>query len=492
MTSHADLLAAATVGLAQRALDLSALPTPIADLLAPTGEPPLQVLDAAAGWTVAERTSITSGPEHPIPDPAPDDLRPEPRQAWITTYLRVLHDVQPMAPAMLAEGLTHLARAELRLPHRLHVATLDRALTNPVLAAALGPALGPRGHWLALQNPAWRDALAGRFAVESAPNPDDWEHGDSDARTGYLRHLRGTDPAAARALLEATWPTEDATSRANLIATLKTGLSESDEPFLDDALRDRAQGVRSAARYLLVHLPGSRFVQRMRARARANILLKKGVFGRRLILGAIAEDADTRRDGLGATLLSGHPNENLINAVAAALPPAEWPEIVGVRAVELIGLTSQDGWTLRPGLAAALMHHPDPTLAAALASVGTTSGGVLASLPSSERAAVVAQRLPIEEDPAIHVLLDDLPAPWPASLTRAVAELIADRVKRRQTAPDHLWEMLAQRCDIDEAITWTGFFRHLADEAALRPHQNKARAVASTLTLRTALYSELL
>ena len=75
----------------------------------------------------------------------------------------------------------------------------------------------------------------------------------------YLEQRRRTDAEAARALVESTWPQEEAESRFRLLQVFQTGLSMTDQPFLDTLEKDRAPRVRALAAKFLARLgAGSR------------------------------------------------------------------------------------------------------------------------------------------------------------------------------------------------------------------------------------------
>jgi hypothetical protein len=86
-------------------------------------------------------------------------------------------------------------------------------------------------------------------------------------RIALLTDLRATEPDFARTLIEDTWADEQAATRAGLLDCLHIGLSNGDEPLLEQALDDRAATVRATAAALLDRLPESARGQRMAARA---------------------------------------------------------------------------------------------------------------------------------------------------------------------------------------------------------------------------------
>ena len=136
----------------------------------------------------------------------------------------------------------------------------DSVEHRPHIAAVLGE----RGRWLAAQNPAWSWVSA--YHDDGGDPEETWRLGLLDERAAVLSRLRANDPARARALLQTTWVKDGGNARAVFIDALAVGLSDDDEPFLEEALHDKRSTVRTAAARLLGRLPGSRLVARMTAR----------------------------------------------------------------------------------------------------------------------------------------------------------------------------------------------------------------------------------
>ncbi|NTF44342.1 DUF5691 domain-containing protein [Rhizobium rhizogenes] len=87
-------------------------------------------------------------------------------------------------------------------------------------------------------------------------NDETWMLATPAVKSGYIAARRAIDPDAARALIEAVWPTESAESRLRLLGALRGNLSEKDTAFLKGLEKDRAPRVREMAQRLLVRLPG--------------------------------------------------------------------------------------------------------------------------------------------------------------------------------------------------------------------------------------------
>jgi hypothetical protein len=84
-----------------------------------------------------------------------------------------------------------------------------------------------------------------------------WTHGRPAQRLAFIRGLRATDAARARALVEGVFASEQAPVRLVLVKALAENLSPADQSFLEGLAKDRAPTVREAAESLLARLPGS-------------------------------------------------------------------------------------------------------------------------------------------------------------------------------------------------------------------------------------------
>ena len=158
---------------------------------------------------------------------------------------------------LLPECLELMARAQRIAPPELLPGLLASGATHAELRELIMPVLGARGLWLAARNPDW-SWVGGAGPEESA-----WSTGKTPARLRVLRRLRQTNPAQALDLLKATWQAETPEDRAAFVAELATGLSSSDEPFLEAALDDKRKEIRRVAASLLSRLPDSALVRRL-------------------------------------------------------------------------------------------------------------------------------------------------------------------------------------------------------------------------------------
>jgi len=329
-------------------------------------------------------------------------------------------------PELLPEWL-ELARGHgRRIPHALLPEVLDYVAQHRALQDQVMDVGGERLGWLASHNPAWEFA-----AAVGAPRQA-FETGSLGQRRNALRALRRADPAAARALLAASWTTESAAARALLLPELATGLGLEDQPLLEEALHDRRKEVRTTALDLLRRLPGSDFSQRWAARAQQVITLKKRLLGglsvevqepREVPAEWIADGLDPRPpQGTGATAW-------VLQQVLAMAPPNIWPS----GAVQAM-VRSDWREPLLIGLGQSAAAYGDADWCEALllawapapqrvASHGFEPLALLSALPPARQEAVLNRLL--EASPSI---VPQLASGWNASWSEDVSRLFVRRV----------------------------------------------------------------
>lgn len=131
---------------------------------------------------------------------------------------------------------------ELCRGRRIHPALLPQALELGA-GAPLLEAAGPRGLWLARQNPDWSHHLRLVGGLEV------WETGSPRVRAEWLA---GQEPPRAAELLREVWKQENAETRALLLRALA---DRADLEVLEMGLADRSKGVRTAAAQGLWRFP---------------------------------------------------------------------------------------------------------------------------------------------------------------------------------------------------------------------------------------------
>jgi len=346
---------------------------------------------------------------------------------------------------LLEEALALVAARGRRVPLRL-LPRLLSAIDTPQRRAWLRPVAGAGSDWLARMNPDWRWALG-----ESSDPLQDFEHGSGDVRVGALHRLRALDPEAARERLVAEFAQNDAESRAALLEALATGLSASDEPFLERTLDDRAKGVRLVAAVLLSQLPASAFAQRARARAQGLLELERGLLRKTLKVNLPDKpDKAEERDGVDgkgaiAGLYNAGPRQLQLAQRLAQVPVSALAAQLSMPVAELVerAIGNEFALPLLAGLCQSAARTPDPDAVRALATLAYKpetgflyQQWVLPLLPRmSDFEAFVLARL--RADRPDRDLLERLPAPWPAAIGDEVLKWARHPQRRADVARDY-------------------------------------------------------
>ena len=113
--------------------------------------------------------------------------------------------------------------------------------------------IGDRGKWLLPLNPEWTPLL---LEVEESK----WKTGTKAERLALLKQIRQQDAAKGLTLLQSTWEKDSVQEKAILLATLKIGLSKSDEAFLEQCLAASRKEIRQTAVQLLSQIPNSQYL----------------------------------------------------------------------------------------------------------------------------------------------------------------------------------------------------------------------------------------
>ncbi|GBQ00187.1 hypothetical protein SSP531S_16010 [Streptomyces spongiicola] len=526
-TTWDDLVTSAMLGTDRR--------TPPDGAPAPGSQAPLALLDAAAVHTVRRRAGLRPSTARPRPDPAPRDDRrelPGPARRRLAALLAdrvapagsagrrgTAPDLTELLPQWLAAAEAHGYRA----PASALPALLDAARARTDLRPLALRFAGPRGIWLAGHNAEWRFALRGTAAGTALPAPGDgpavrrlWEEGLFAERVALLGSVRAHDPGAAVALLSETWRTERAEDRLMFLDSLRTGLSDADEPFLEQALSDRSRNVRATAAELLSALPGSALAGRMAARAAECVGLDRMAKVAAIAVEApYACDAGMERDGVAPAPPSGRGERSWwLGRLVEAAPLAVWPErLEGRTPEEIVALPAADGWgdELHAAWCRAAVRQRDPHWARALLGVSSqpTARGpgasslaerasLLGTLPAGERAEWVAGFVSAHGLSEAFQLLGVCPVPWAEPLGRAVV----DALDIARDAGSHPWSFsgvmgLAERyLDPGEAsrlelLTATPDEPEGASPGAGGYWSEAFRRLVSTLRLRAAMQAEL-
>ncbi len=261
-------------------------------------------------------------------------------------------------PDALPEFLHLLAQNNLRLPPESLPDLLEKAERDAALAEKIRPALGPRGEWLARQNPRWSSILA--------DEPADWFTASFIERKQLLAQTRARNPLLALAWLEKTWQEEKPAHRAQFIEILSVRLSPMDEDLLEKAFSEKSREVRWAAIQLLALLPESKKFAEANAFFQDRLAPALTHPGRESFLKKSLPDIseDAVQPWLALLLANakgtGWRNE-LLHLFVSILPPAELLSTTGLSHEQM--LQSLDDAKGATALLEAVVRHADPSWA---------------------------------------------------------------------------------------------------------------------------------
>ncbi|MFD3678027.1 DUF5691 domain-containing protein [Streptomyces sp. NPDC058613] len=494
----------------------------------PAGSPQA-LLDAAAVHAVRRRAGLRPAEAAARPDPAPRDPRPAPPDAARRRLAQLLagrtagngsgrRGAAPDLTELLPQWLAAAARHGYRSPAALVPALLDAARARTDLRPQALALAGARGLWLARLNPDWRFALrGGAGGAGELPEATDpagverlWQEGLFAERVALLGLVRAHQPAAALRLLQTTWSTERAEDRLMFLDSLRAGLSDADEPFLEAALGDRSRNVRATAAELLSALPRSALAARMAKRALACVS-PDGVV-------PPAEcDAGMLRDGVVKRPPAGRGERAWwLGQLVEAAPLSCWGERfggLGPADIVALPLAAGEGWAeeLHAAWCRAAVRQRDAPWSRALlgapsappaAGPGTPSlaerAKLLETLPDGERAAWVAEFIRAHGLSEAFQLLGVCVVPWAGTLGRAVVEAL-DSAREAGSYP---WSFsgvmgLAERC-LDpaeagslEALTAAAQDPPDASPGAAAYWSEAFQRLTATLRLRATMLTEL-
>ena len=472
MTVWQDITTAALLGTERQPFTPPAAPGEMGVLLARL---PADSEAALLGAAAAVSLFRQAGTLPPIIDtPAPTACPPE---TLLVCGPRVADGVALMLGGKhreaLPEMLTALAGVGRRVPAPMLPDLLKQGRQSKELRGAILPVLGNRGRWLAAQNREW--AWADQLILETAESPETvWAEGGSEARLGALTRLRETDPARGLALLQSTWAGETADDRTAFVTALDTGLSLSDEPFLEAALDDRGKEVRRAALRCLNRLSDSAYTRRMIARVQPLLIGKSALLGKFSLEVTLPEDYD---NGMGRDGIAEKSPDKVMGdkagwlcQIIGAIPPDYWTQTWRRKPEEIVGAADKTEWSslLRRGWELAVRRWPDADWLLALLYGGPGQTvqtdlyrrqqafqSALAEMPAAGLERLILEHLrpkanlfgkdaPIplhDEHPALP-LLQSHTQPWSAGLSRAVVESIRQRMKEPESKDRRVWQTL--------------------------------------------------
>ncbi len=201
--------------------------------------------------------------------------------------------------------------------------------------------IGERGKWLAAQHEEWVKVLP--VAAEK------WETGVFEERLRYFKALRKQEPAKAKALLEETISTESINHLTKLLRCFQWKLNQEDEAFLEPLLDHRRKEVRAVVTLLLVQLPNSILVQRMKDRLAALMSFAKtwtGLSTKLTIEPPKTCTKEMERDGVNPNFSPKKMGKKAgyLVQMLAMVPPVHWENVTGWEINKIIQAAKNSDW----------------------------------------------------------------------------------------------------------------------------------------------------
>ncbi|UOQ64350.1 DUF5691 domain-containing protein [Hymenobacter volaticus] len=433
-----------------------------------TSEDREQQVLLAAGALALMRRAGHQLPTATVATPAPAPPDPLPPLGPLGTACLQRLMVDELFVDLLPDYLRQVAAVGRRVPDSLLAHLLRHAKQSVETAAVLEPVAGTRGRWLASLNPEWKSLLAPPDT--DAPDLQRWETGTLSERRAWLRSRFRQDADATRALLLVALPTEPAKAQEAFLEILADYLHPDTEPVLETLLRARGQEVRRQAAALLVQLPGAALVERLWARAKPLLAVKRGLLG----LGKttldvtlpptwdkswLADGIEEKNDqyayysGTGNRATPLGPSAIRLGNMLALLPPSRWTTHLGVSAEELLAAALASEWVvpLLPCWAISTLTHQDadfaaaflklwlhqrPTLQKAHADRNIDWAALTELLPVATRQELLLKPILLRvrrQEPNWTDDLLQLPTPWPRELTTEVLQSLSAKLTNSAT-----------------------------------------------------------
>ncbi len=382
------------------------------------------LLDAAATASLYLRLGWQPTQEQLEFAPSPTDTLPVLSKEMHECFVDIMRQ-DSSHTALRAELFQLMSRVKVRPERGWVYRVLEEAKKNPELRADALKIIGERGRWLAKFIPF------GEWVLPSELSENLWDEGKLNERVAFLKQLRGTDTAKARALLEESWHGEASEARADLLGALEINLSLDDEPFLESCLEDKKKDVRKTAAMLLNSLADSKLVQRMTERAKRFVTYKPaGMLGlkKAQIEITLPEtfEKDWAKDGLEQKSVPYGMGEKAwwLRQMLERVPPSIWGEpklLLNAMGKEWAEMLRQAWRTASLTFGEVswakyyLEHYQDDSM--------------MYLLPSEDVQALLLERLsqmqgPIISSDLLWILVTTLPKPWSPSLEEALLKRV--------------------------------------------------------------------
>jgi hypothetical protein len=273
------------------------------------------------------------------------------------------------------------------LPDLLETGAGQKRFREDILACG-----GERAGWLIHLNPDWSEYISPKIAEEEI-----WQTADAEQRSNLLMRLSRTDPEKAREWLMASWPKEDANTKAALLSIWNP--TSADLPFLESLLTDKSKKVREAAFSKLQWIGESNLILQYKDALKARLTLKKeksllGLTSKFVL--AVQSPPDGRElppllVQSGIQKLSSKKEitdeENICFQLMTWIAPDFYTSLWQKSREEIITLFAEDplGKKLLPALIIAVARHRDQESARLLVRHGIIDIGLLDLLPEEDQ-----------------------------------------------------------------------------------------------------------
>lgn len=253
--------------------------------------------------------------------------QPEEKLYCSTFAAQVLKDVLEIESIPLLEyWLEHCADASQLVQADIVTDVLDKSVQHPKLKPLMAACSGKLGEWLGNYNPLWD-------FFKITPDEEIWANGKQEQRVKLLQAIRKLEPKKALEWLQQTWPKENATAKLDLLKTLTVNLAESDLPWLESLLTEKAQKVKDEVLNLLKRISGSSVIRLYSEILADSVILKKekgllGILSKTSIQMKLPTGLDESVFNTGIEKLSSNKavsdEEFIVSQMIKFTPPAFW------------------------------------------------------------------------------------------------------------------------------------------------------------------------
>jgi|GEM_PF-2620351 len=266
--SWAHLINTALLGTDKQSLDVEALPEPVKKLVSQLDKKDKEAFFYKAAALTLQYNKAGMLPQKsamPETGPCPAEELPYASPPAIGMLKKIVSVTNPK-PALVGRWLDKCVEKKQLITPDVLVMMLDLGLDKNFTTEheKIKAVVGKRGQWMRQFNNAWH-------YLQPPDYQHQWEEGNPVERIAALKHIRQTDPAQARTLLQKSWSQESTRHRPELLAILQMQLGTDDEPFLQQVF-DEIQVVRQKkkdaqpdlliqVRELLLSLPESQLSQ---------------------------------------------------------------------------------------------------------------------------------------------------------------------------------------------------------------------------------------